>query len=60
MLEGKGKEEQDEIEKLKTYSIEEYVKIRKEKSKERNKQYEEKLKVLKEKTNKLKKELGYE
>lgn len=60
MLEGKGKEEQDEIEELKTYSISEYVKMRKEKSKERNKHYEEKLKVLKEKTDRLKKQIDYE
>ncbi len=57
MLEEKENAEQKEIEELKTYSISEYVKMRKEKSKERNQQYEEKLKVLKEKVDKLKKDL---
>ncbi|WP_270339896.1 hypothetical protein [Bacillus mobilis] len=53
-------EEQNEIEELKTFSIEESVKMRREQSKQRNKEYEEKLKVLQEKTDRLKKELGYE
>ncbi|BCD33059.1 hypothetical protein BC30102_p803 (plasmid) [Bacillus cereus] len=49
-------EEQHEIEELQTYSIEESIQMKREQSKERNKQYEEKLKVLKEKVDKLKKE----
>ncbi|BCD33058.1 hypothetical protein BC30102_p802 (plasmid) [Bacillus cereus] len=57
MLEEKEDEKQYELEELKTYSIEESVKMKRAQSKERNKQYEEKLKVLKEKVDKLKKDL---
>ncbi|MDZ4507691.1 hypothetical protein ORM40_23745 [Bacillus cereus] len=35
MLEEKENEEQDELEELKTYSIEEYVKMRREQSKKK-------------------------
>jgi len=59
MLEEKENEEQHELEELKTFTISESVKMRKEKNKQRNKEYENKLKVLKEKADKLKKELGY-
>ncbi|KXI52288.1 MULTISPECIES: hypothetical protein [Bacillus cereus group] len=52
-------EEQDELEELKTVTIEEYVKIRREQSKQRKQAFEDKLKVLKEKTARLKRELGY-
>lgn len=59
MLDEKENEEQTEIEELQTFTIEESVKMRREQSKQRNKEYEEKLKVLKDKADRLKKELGY-
>ncbi|HDR8323992.1 TPA: hypothetical protein QC175_005710 [Bacillus cereus] len=60
MLEEKENEEQDEIEELKTFSISESIKMRREKSKQRKQEYEEKLQVLQEKIDKLKKESEYE
>lgn len=45
---------EEEIEELQTKSIAEYVKERREKSAERNKEYEEKINELKEKAKKLK------
>lgn len=59
MLEEKENEEQDEIEELKTFSIEESVKMRREKRKKEQQEFEKKLKVLQERTDKLKKDLGY-
>ncbi|EEK80198.1 hypothetical protein COE58_09130 [Bacillus cereus] len=50
----------DEGRELKTISIAEYVKMRREQRKKEQKEFEDKLKVLKEKTDRLKKELGYE
>lgn len=56
-LEGEQEpEEQNEIEELKTFTISDYVKLKREQSKKRK----EKLKVLQDRTDKLKKELGYE
>ncbi len=50
-------EEQEDIEEIQTFSIEESVQMKREQSKKRNKAYEDKLKVLKEKVAKLKKDL---
>ncbi|MDG1651653.1 hypothetical protein P7D08_26120 [Bacillus pacificus] len=60
MLEEKENEEQDEIEEIKTFTIEDGVKMNREKRLKEQKEFEEKLKVLKEKTKRLKKELGYD
>ncbi|HDR4422893.1 TPA: hypothetical protein QCU60_004335 [Bacillus cereus] len=49
-------EDDNEIEELKTFSIEESVKIRKAERDQRNKEFHEKLDKLKEKTARLKKE----
>lgn len=50
----------DEGRELKTISIAEYVKMRREKRKKEQKEFEDKLKVLKEKIDRLKKELDDE
>ncbi len=47
------------VEELKTFTISESVKMKREQREQRNKEYEDKLKVLKEKTDQLKKDLGY-
>lgn len=60
MLEEKENEEQHEIEELKTFTIEDGVKMNREKRLKEQQEFEEKLKVLKERTKKLKKDLGYE
>lgn len=60
MLEEKENEAQHELEELKTFTISESVKMKREERDKRNKDYEDKLKVLKEKTDQLKKDLGYE
>jgi len=49
-------DDDNEIEELKTFSIEESVKIRKAERDQRNKEFHEKLDKLKEKTARLKKE----
>ncbi|HDR4715849.1 TPA: hypothetical protein R3D77_003961 [Bacillus cereus] len=59
MFEEKEHEEQDEIEELKTFTISDYVKLRKEQRKKDQEEFEKKLKVLQEKTDRLKRELGY-
>ncbi|OAN52965.1 hypothetical protein [Sphingobium sp. TCM1] len=53
-------EKQYEKKETKTFTIEDGVKMKREKRLKEQKEFEEKLKVLKEKTRKLKKELGYE
>ncbi|MED0872670.1 hypothetical protein [Bacillus mobilis] len=50
----------DEGRELKTISIAEYVKMRREKRKKEQKEFEDKLKVLKEKIDRLKKEVDDE
>ncbi|HGI1102883.1 TPA: hypothetical protein ACJP3L_001743, partial [Streptococcus pyogenes] len=60
MFEEKENEVQDETEETKTFTIEDGVKMHREKRLREQKEFEEKLKVLKEKTRKLKKDLGYE
>ncbi len=52
-------EEQDELEELKTFTIADYVKLRREQRKQDQEEFEAKLKVLQEKTDRLKRELGY-
>ncbi|MDA1539065.1 hypothetical protein PDL02_08125 [Bacillus cereus group sp. LD113LC] len=59
MFEEKENEEQDEIEELKTFTIADYVKMRREQRKQDQAEFEAKLKVLQEKTDRLKRELGY-
>lgn len=60
MFEEKENEVPDETEETKTFTIEDGVKMHREKRLREQKEFEEKLKVLKEKTRKLKKDLGYE
>ncbi|BCC23153.1 hypothetical protein BCM0079_1746 [Bacillus cereus] len=59
MFEEKENEEQNEIEELKTFTIADYVKMRREQRKQDQAEFEAKLKVLQEKTDRLKRELGY-
>ncbi|MFA2839692.1 hypothetical protein AB1I77_00230 [Bacillus paranthracis] len=59
MFEEKENEEQDEIEELKTFTISDYVKMRREQRKQEQQVFEDKLKVLQEKTDRLKRDLGY-
>ena len=49
MFEEKENEEQDEIEELKTFTIADYVKLRREQRKQEQAEFESKLKVLQEK-----------
>lgn len=53
-------DDEDEGIELKTISISDYVKMRKEQRRQEQEEFEKKLKVLQDKTKRLKKELGYE
>ncbi|MCU4954493.1 hypothetical protein OCD81_27850 [Bacillus paranthracis] len=52
-------DDEDEGIELKTITIEDYVKLRREQRKKEQEEFEAKLKVLKDRTAKLKKDLGY-
>lgn len=53
-------DDEDEGIELKTITIEDYVKLRREQRRQEQEEFEKKLKVLQDKTKRLKKELGYE
>lgn len=53
------KEEDNEIVELKTFTIEESVKMKRAQRKKEQEEFEAKLKVLQDRTDKLKKDLGY-
>lgn len=52
-------DDEDEGIELKTISISDSIKMRREQREKRNKEFEDKLKVLQDKTDRLKRELGY-
>lgn len=53
-------DDDDEGIELKTLSIADYVKLRREQRKQEQAEFEKKLKVLKDRTEQLKKDLGYD
>ena len=59
MFEEKENEEQDEIEELKTFTIADYVKLRREQRKQDQAEFRSKTKSPPRKTDRLKRELGY-